>query len=170
MSKKFTCEFCGELISEPYKVKEEVMSKTGNKRNVYHKYCNSEHYTSHIEYKINKPLIVEQCKELVGGYDVQSFKLFNKYLVEFKYDTEALLMLLDENFLEIQIRLDDLVSSTLIDKINYMFTIFRNNIHEYKRILREEQRFCPDMEITENIRYNRRKRRKKTFVDILEGK
>ena len=170
MSKKFTCEFCGELISEPYKVKEEVMSKTGNKRNVYHKYCNSEHYTSHVEYKINKPLIVEQCKELVGGYDVQSFKLFNKYLVEFKYDTEALLMLLDDKFLEIQIRLDDLVSSTLTDKINYMFAIFRNNIHEYKRILREEQRFCPDIEITENIRYNRRKRRKKTFVDILEGK
>ena len=79
-------------------------------------------------------------------------------------------MLLDDKFLEIQIRLDDLVSSTLIDKVNYMFAIFRNNIHEYKRIYKEEQRFCPDIEIMDNIKYSRRRRKKKTFIDILEGK
>ena len=119
---------------------------------------------------MNKPLIVEQCRELVGGYDVQSLKLFNKHLVEFKHDTEPLLMLLEDKFLEIQIRLDDLVSSTLVDKVNYMFAIFRNNIHEYKRVYREEQRFCPDIELMDNIKYTRRRRKKKTFMDILEGK
>ena len=167
MAKKYKCDFCGEILENPYKVKEEVISKTGNKRNVYYKYCHSGHYNLHIEYKMNKDLIVNQCKELIGGYNLTAIKLFNSYIEEFKYDTEPLLMLLDDKFLKIQIRLDDLIGSTLTDKVNYMFAIFRNNIHVYKSIHKEEMILKQDIEIMGKVRYRKRKA-KRTFLDVLE--
>lgn len=133
-----------------------------NGKNVY--FCNEKHYKEFYDRKHTRQEILTKCNELFG-IKVSTDTFFLKELKEYEGNYKALLWLLEDRFIDIDLSLSK-EFRTLNFKIKYFFAIVKKDITNYIEQQKQSQVVYHELEIT-STNYKQKKRRK-TILEILK--
>lgn len=133
-----------------------------NGKNIY--FCNEKHYKEFYDNKHTRQEILDRCNELFG-IRISTDTFFLKELKEYENNYKALLWLLEDRFIDIDISLSK-EFRTLNFKVKYFFAIVKKDITNYIQQQKQKEVIYQPLEIT--YTNYKQKPKKKTILEILK--